>query len=342
MNGAPALKAPWWLPGGNAQTIWSALYAQAPDERTLPWRRDRWTTPDGDFIDVDGVEPLPDASTSAQPMLVLFHGLEGSSASPYARAFARLALDRGWRYAVPHFRGCSGEINWAPRAYHSGDHEEIGWVLERLKAVAPTQPLVAVGISLGGNALMRWAQEAGHTAAKTVAGVVSVSSPLDLAASGAAIDWGFNRWVYARMFLQTMRRKAEQKWRQFPGLFELERVRRATTLYEFDDVFTGPLHGFAGTCDYWRRAAAKPRMREIRVPALALNALNDPFIPASSLPRASDVGDHVTLWQPSQGGHVGFCTSGPGASFPGHVMAMPERVCAWLAQAMGNAGAMRG
>ncbi len=340
MDGDPALKAPWWLPGGNAQTIWSALYAHAPAAGTLPWRRERWTTPDGDFIDVDRVE-APAAGGSAQPLLVLFHGLEGSSTSPYARAFAQLALDRGWRYAVPHFRGCSGEINWTPRAYHSGDHEEIGWVLDRLKAAHPTQPLVAVGISLGGNALMRWAQEAGHTAAQRVAGVVSVSSPLDLAASGAAIDLGFNRWVYARMFLQTMRRKAELKWRQFPGLFDLERVRRATTLYEFDDVFTGPLHGFAGTRDYWHRAAAKPRMRDIRIPALALNALNDPFVPAYSLPRATEVGPHVTLWQPAEGGHVGFCSSEAGG-FPGQVMAMPERVCAWLAQAMGREGGAHG
>ncbi len=338
MDGDVALKAPWWLPGGNAQTIWSALYARAPAAAMLPWRRQRWTTPDDDFMDVDRVGALTAAD---QPLLVLFHGLEGSSASPYARAFARLALDRGWQCAVPHFRGCSGEINWAPRAYHSGDHEEIAWVLERLKAEAPTRRMVAVGISLGGNALMRWAQEAGHTAARTVAGVVSVSSPLDLAASGSAIDRGFNRWIYARMFLKTMRRKAEQKWRQFPGLFDLERVRRATTLYEFDDVFTGPLHGFAGTCDYWHRAAAKPRMSDIRVPALALNALNDPFVPAFSLPLSTEVGSHVTLWQPSEGGHVGFCTSGA-EGFPGHVMAMPERVCAWLAQAMGQEGRWHG
>ncbi len=334
MDGAPALKAPWWLPGGNAQTIWSALYAHAPDGRALPWCRQRWTTPDGDFIDVDCIEPEPGAGSMSRPLLVLFHGLEGSSASPYARAFAQLALQRGWRYAVPHFRGCSGEINCAPRAYHSGDHEEIGWVLQRLKASAPTQPLVAVGISLGGNALMRWAQEAGDAASQTAAGVVSVSSPLDLAASGAAIDRGFNRWVYARMFLKTMRRKAEQKWAQFPGLFDLERVRRATTLYEFDDVFTAPLHGFAGTKDYWRRAAAKPRLSDIRIPALVLNALNDPFVPAWSLPRAAEVGSHVTLWQPAEGGHVGFCA--PGAGFPGHVMAMPDRVCAWLSQALGR------
>ena len=305
------------------------------------WHRERWTTPDGDFIDVDHAtrpEPVRAAemrSTSPKAQLVLFHGLEGSSASPYARAFAQVAATRGWSFAVPHFRGCSGEVNLAPRAYHSGDHEEVDWILRRLKARAPQAPLLAVGISLGGNALMRWAQESGTVAGRTAGAVAAVSSPLDLAASGAAIDRGFNRWVYARMFLKTMRAKAEVKWRQFPGLFDLGRVRASRTLYEFDDAFTGPLHGFRGTDDYWRRAAARQRMHEIRVPALALNATNDPFVPAASLPRADEVGRHVTVWQPAQGGHVGFCRSGAAQPFPGDVMEMPTRVSDWLAQAAG-------
>lgn len=341
MDADHAFRAPWWLPGGHVQTIWSALWARAPDVPVGAWRRERWTTPDGDFIDVDHG---PQAQTgpgrvavaarqSAQ--LVLFHGLEGSSASPYARAFAQVAAARGWSFAVPHFRGCSGEINLAPRAYHSGDHEEVAWILGRLKARAPEVPLMAVGISLGGNALMRWAQESGASAGATVAAVAAVSSPLDLAASGGAIDRGLNRTLYARMFLKTMRAKAEAKWRQFPGLFDLGRVRAARTLYEFDDVFTGPLHGFAGTRDYWSQAAAKPRMRDIRIPALALNALNDPFVPAASLPRQREVGAHVTLWQPAQGGHVGFCRSGPSRPFPGDVMEMPTRLSDWLGQAAG-------
>lgn len=340
MGAPPDFRAPWWLPGGNAQTIWSALCAKAPAPAEGAWRRERWTTPDGDFIDVDSAAPSPvlarpAKSNARRAQLVLFHGLEGSSASPYARAFGHVAAARGWPYTVPHFRGCSGEVNLAPRAYHSGDHEEIDWILRRVKARAPERTLIVVGISLGGNALMRWAQEAGAEAAATVGALAAVSSPLDLAASGAAIDRGFNRRVYARMFLQTMRAKAEVKWRQFPGLFDLGRVRASRTLYEFDDVFTGPLHGFRGTEDYWRRAAARRRMHEIRVPALALNATNDPFVPAASLPGAQEVGSHVTLWQPRHGGHVGFCRQGPGVPFPGDVMEMPLRVSNWLAQAAG-------
>ena len=144
--------APWWLPGGNLQTIWPALYARRVLGPHPVYRRERWDTPDGDFIDVDWLDDT--IETPGQPLLVLFHGLEGSSRSHYAEAFAGFAREWGWAYAVPHFRGCSGELNRAPRAYHSGDFEEIGWLLERLKA-AHNGPLVAVGISLGGNALMR-------------------------------------------------------------------------------------------------------------------------------------------------------------------------------------------
>jgi predicted alpha/beta-fold hydrolase len=257
---------------------------------------------------------------------VLFHGLEGSSASSYAVAFAAAAARRGWAYAVPHFRGCSGELNLAPRAYHSGDFEEIGWILGRLRARA-TAPLRAVGISLGGNALLRWAEEAGATAAATASAVAAVSSPIDLAAGGHAIGRGFNRLVYTRMFLRTMKPKALRKLEQHPGLFDRERLAAARTLYEFDDVFTAPLHGFRGTEDYWRRASAKPHLHRIRIPALVLNALNDPFVPAASLPRHGEVGAFVTLWQPAHGGHVGFAHGRP----PGHVRGMPEAVTDWLA-----------
>lgn len=319
-------RSPAWLPGGNAQTIWAALFGHSGGEPT--YRRERWATPDGDFIDVDfqGAGPGGELISDA-PWLVLFHGLEGSSRGRYALAFADVARQRGWNYAVPHFRGCSGELNLAPRAYHSGDFEEIGWILQRVRARA-SSPVRAVGISLGGNALMRWAAEAGHSASQTAAAVASVCSPLDLMASGDAIGRGFNRLVYTRMFLRTMKPRAMAKWAQHPGLFDKERLLAARDLREFDDVFTGPLHGFKGTDDYWTRASAKPLLHRIRIPALALNALNDPFIPADSLPHASAVGSHVELWQPAHGGHVGFPAGAP----PGHVLTMPQAVAAWLGQ----------
>ncbi|MBT2301783.1 alpha/beta hydrolase [Variovorax paradoxus] len=316
--------APLWLPGGNLQTIWPALYARRVDAPLPAYRRERWNTPDGDFIDVDFLDA---AGSGPKPLLILFHGLEGSSKSHYAEAFAAFAMVRGWDYAVPHFRGCSGELNLAPRAYHSGDHEEIGWILGHLHA-QHGGPMLAAGVSLGGNALLRWTEEAGGEASKLVSAVASISAPLDLAAGGAAIGRGFNRLVYTRMFLSTMKPKALAKLAQHPGLFDRDKLIAAQDLYAFDNVFTAPLHGFRDTDDYWARGSAKPHLDAIRIPALAVNATNDPFVPADSLPRQSEVGRHVTLWQPAHGGHVGFPLGAP----PGHVRGMPERVGGWLAQ----------
>ena len=318
-------KAPAWLPGGNLQTIWAATRARRHLGPPPHFTRERWATPDGDFVDVDHLQRPPGAAPPAQH-LVLFHGLEGSSASQYAQAFATVARQHGWAYSVPHFRGCSGELNLAPRAYHSGDFEEIGWMLQRLRLGSRT-PLLVVGISLGGNALLRWAQEAGDSAAATVAAVAAVSSPIDMAAAGRAIDRGFNWLVYSRMFLATMKPRALAKWLQHPGLFDREKLLQARTLYEFDDVFTAPVHGFRDTPDYWARASAKPQLARIRIPALVLNARNDPFVPGASLPAQAQVGSHVTLWQPAHGGHVGFPHGRP----PGRVLRMPQAVATWLA-----------
>jgi predicted alpha/beta-fold hydrolase len=313
-------RAPPWLPGGHLQTIWPALAARRYAGERPAYARERWGTPDGDFIDVD-----TQAGRAGAPVLVLFHGLEGSSRSHYAEAFAHEARRAGWTFVVPHFRGCSGEINRAPRAYHSGDFEEVGWILQRLRE-RHGAPLHVAGVSLGGNALLRWAEEAGDAAASTAVCVAAVCSPIDLAAGGHAIGRGFNRLVYTRMFLRTMKPKALLKLKQHPGLFDRTRLMAARDLYEFDNVFTAPLHGFRDTDDYWTRASAKPHLARIRIPALVLNARNDPFVPAASLPDISHVGRCVTLWQPVHGGHVGFARGVP----PGHVMTLPQAVMGWM------------
>lgn len=321
---------PVWLPGSHTQTIWPALFSRSNTGTALCFTRERWTTPDQDFIDVDWLQPTPYTPARGKPLLVQFHGLEGSSKSHYSQAFADLARQRGWVFAVPHFRGCSGEPNLAPRAYHSGDFEEIGWILQRFRAWQDQQgggPLLVVGVSLGGNALMRWAAEAGDTAAQVATAVAAVCSPLNLTAGGHAIGRGFNRLVYNRMFLNSMRPKTLAKLDQHPGLFSREAMLAARDLYAFDNVFTGPVHGFRDAEDYWRRASAKPHLRSIRIPALLLNARNDPFVPAASLPTVADVSAQVTLWQPAYGGHVGFAQG----RWPGHVLAMPEAVSGWLA-----------
>lgn len=343
---------PGWLPGGHLQTLWPALFCSRHVDAPPRYRRERWDTPDGDFIDVDwlaspgDVAPVhagaaarvpwhlgqgyarADAVPRPQPpLLVLFHGLEGSSRSHYALAFADAARRLGWRLAVPHFRGCSGEINRAPRAYHSGDFEEIGWILARCRA-EHGGPLLAVGVSLGGNALMRWAAEAGDSAAALVRAVCAVSAPLDLMSSGQALGRGANRWLYTPMFLRTMKPKALTKLAQYPGLFERRRLLAARTLQDFDDVFTAPLHGFRDAHDYWTRAAARPHLGRVRLPALLVNACNDPFVPAHSLPVASDVSAATVLARPAHGGHVGFAAG----RFPAHVLSLPEAVTRWLVQ----------
>jgi predicted alpha/beta-fold hydrolase len=324
-------RAPAWLPGGHAQTIWSALYARRKFGPGLPLLRERWTAPDGDFIDVDRQR----ARGPNRPLLVLFHGLEGSSASHYAQAFADWAEEHDVHFALPHFRGCSGEMNHGPRAYHSGDHQEIHWVLQRLRAQHQTeggQTLVAAGVSLGGNALMRWAAEHGASAKFSADAIASICSPLDLVKSGQAIGRGLNRQIYTRMFLRSMKPKAMAKLNQHPGLFDAKQLMAASDLYEFDNVFTAPLHGFKNTDEYWSKASAKPMMKHIQLPALALNARNDPFVPASSLPQQADVSQSVTLWQPEQGGHVGFAQG----SWPSHVRGLPDAVGNWLMAAAGQ------
>jgi uncharacterized protein len=165
--------APVWLPGGQTQTIWPALFSRRANGAMPRFVRERWTTPDQDFIDVDWLQPAVATPTQNAPLLVQFHGLEGSSQSHYAQAFADVARQHGWAYAVPHFRGCSGELNLAPRAYHSGDFEEVDWILRRFRAWQDQRgggPMLVVGVSLGGNALMRWAAEAGDAAAAVATG----------------------------------------------------------------------------------------------------------------------------------------------------------------------------
>jgi predicted alpha/beta-fold hydrolase len=313
-------RAPAWLPGGHAQTIWAALFARRYTGEAPRFVRERWTTPDNDFIDVDLQAGPPGAR-----WLVVFHGLEGSSTSQYVQAFAHVARVAGVHFAAPHFRGCSGQLNLAPRAYHSGDFAEVGWILSRLRERSAA-PLFAAGVSLGGNALLRWAEEAGGSAARTASAVAAVCAPIDLAAGGHAMGRGFNRQVYTRMFLHTMKPRALAKLAQYPGLFDRDRLLAARDLYEFDNIFTAPLHGFTDTDDYWARGSAKPRLHTIRIPALLLNARNDPFVPAWCLPAQHDVGDRVTLWQPEHGGHVGF----PAGTPPGDVLTMPRAVLGWL------------
>lgn len=305
-------RAPRWLPGGHAQTLWPLLIKPRP----LKLRRERWTTPDGDFIDVDHLDGPADG-----PLLVLFHGLEGSARSHYAISTARACRKAGWRFVVPHFRGCSGQLNLRPRAYHSGDSAEIDWILRRLYASNGERRMHAAGVSLGGNALLKWAGERGTSAGEIVTGIAAMCPPLDLAGCGHNLARGFNR-VYTQHFLKTLKATAGERLQRFPDLFDATRMRNASNFYEFDDAVTGPVHGFAGADDYWQRSSAKPWLKSIAIPALVVNPKNDPFLPESYLPSIMETGTKVRLEQPTEGGHVGF-VSGP---FPGNLDWLPQRL----------------
>ncbi len=315
--------APVWLPGGHVQTIYPVLL---PDP-VVAYRRERVSAPDGDFWLFDWLDTgtPPDAG---MPLVVLFHGLEGSSRSHYALALMARLARLGWRGVVAHFRGCGGETNLMPRAYHSGDHAEIGAMLAAVRArVEPATTMFAFGVSLGGSALLNWVGRAGIDAANTITAAAAASVPLDLMASGLAIDKGLNHLIYVNMFLRTLKPKALAMAQRFPGRFDAQQVAAAKSLWDFDDAFTAPVHGFAGTVDYWTRASSKPWLRDVSLPTLVLNARNDPFVPAASLPDATAVSMAVVLEQPEDGGHAGFAT--PPA--PGHIQWLAERVTSFFA-----------
>lgn len=318
---------PIWLPDGHSQTLYAATLASYLRVR---FARERVDTPDGDFIDIDWVLPGANAgktpaSASAPhsgPALAIFHGLEGSSGSRYAQSMANYFRARGWAVAVPHFRGCSGMPNRLPRAYHSGDSEEIGFMLQTLRERLPHARWHAVGVSLGGNALAKFLGESGSAAAWLTA-CAAISAPLDLTGGGHALGRGLiNRHIYTRTFMRTLRAKVLDKARRFPGVIDVLRVDHARDLYEFDDAYTAPLHGFENVADYWRRASSLPWLGGITVPTLILNARNDPFQPGHLLPGPAQASRQVLLHQPANGGHVGFATG----TFPTNLNWLPRRL----------------
>ncbi|NWG39127.1 MAG: alpha/beta fold hydrolase [Hydrogenophilaceae bacterium] len=312
---AEAYVAPPWLPGGNLQTLYTAAFLRGPD---IEYRRERWEWPDGDFVDADWV----DANQPDAPIVVLFHGLEGSSQSFYARDLMHTVKQRGWRGVVPHFRGCSGEPNRLPRAYFAGDTAEIEAMLRRVKSAFPEAPLYAVGVSLGGNAVLKWLGDAGNQAATLVRAAAGVSAPLDMNAAGHALDRGLNRAIYTSHFLLSLKRKALDKAERFPGLLDQAAIEAATTFQEYDTLVTARLHGYLDAEDYWTRTSSKPGLKNIVIPTLVINAKNDPFLPASALPTPDGVSTFVTLEQPEEGGHVAF----PSGPFPGNIDWLPARI----------------
>jgi uncharacterized protein len=318
-NASGEYHAPWWLPCGHLQTLYARTLGQ---NYAVAYRRERWETPDRDFIDLDWLDETPDAAK----LLVLFHGLEGCSGSHYALSLLDEFRRRGWRGVVPHFRGCGGEPNRLARSYHSGDSREVHWILHRLKERNPQARIYAVGVSLGGNMLLKWLGEEGKAAAAVVNRAVAVSTPLDLVAAAGALDYGLNRFIYTRHFLRYLRPKALEKITAHDLTIDAQALRTSSTFRQFDDLFTAPVHGFKDAMDYWRRSSSKPWLEEIKLPTLLINARNDPFLPESALPGVEEVSGSVAMDFPPEGGHVGFVTG----EFPGRLDWLPNRVLSFF------------
>ena len=293
-------RPPFWYRGRHLQTLWGPLLRHW---RRPPLRRERLETPDGDFVDLDWLDGAPESG----PLIIILHGLEGSSRSHYARGLLRETARLGWRGAVLHFRSCSGEVNRLPRLYHSGDTRDLEWVVERLRSREAEPRIGLIGISLGGNVVLKWLGEQGESAPGAVVGAVAISTPFDLTACAEVLDRGFNRTVYTESFLRTMKAKIRAKTHLYDGRIDVAAVLRSRTFTEYDRRFTAPINGFADERDYWSRASSAPYLERIRRPTLLINAANDPFLPGERLPTAEVA---RSRWLEAafveQGGHVGF------------------------------------
>jgi len=312
------------------QTVWGPLFRRD----RIQWRRERVVTSDGDFVDLDWAAGAP----AGAPILLVLHGLEGSSRSHYAIGLMRQALERGWRAATLNFRSCSGELNRLRPFYHSGDTADLDEVVRLLVEREPGVRFGAVGVSLGGNVLLKWLGERGATAPEAIAGAAAISVPFNLTPCAEALDRGFCRLLYTTHFLGTMRTKIRLKAERDPGLREivdLALALRSRTFAEYDRAVTAPLNGFADERDYWTRASSAPYLDRICRPTLLVNALDDPIVPPAALPDPAALPPLVRAEFVPRGGHAAFFEG-----WPWRVRSWAERrVVEFLAPLVIGAGA---
>ena len=294
----------WWVPGAHLQTLWGKLVRRPP---RVPTRVERWHTPDGDELELRRLDASP-GRDRATPRLLILHGLEGTIRSHYVLGLLDQARRRGWAADVLIFRGCNGRLPRARRFYHSGETTDVDLVVRRLVHEHPGQPIVAVGVSLGGNVLLKWLGERGDDLPTELRAAAAVSVPYDLERGSRQIERGFSR-IYTAHFLRTLRQKALAKLAEEPELFEEAPLRAARTLTDFDDAVTAPVHGFASAHDYYTRSSARHFLGGIRRPTLLLSAYDDPFLPREVLDDVAVVAArnwYLTVEFHSRGGHVGF------------------------------------
>mgnify|MGYP002780614796 FL=1 len=301
-------RSAWWVPGAHAQTIVGRYLRRT---LRLALRRERLETPDGDFLDLDFPAAAVALAAPDTPTVLVLHGLEGSAASGYVAHTLRYLVQHRIRGVALNFRSCSGEPNRLARLYHAGDTADLRFVLGRLRERFPAAPLGAVGFSLGGNVLLKYLGEEGEAAPLRAA--VAVSVPFDLAAGAAKLERGMGR-VYTRHFLRKLRGKSLEKAHLLDAREHAARLRRARTLRQFDDAATAPLHGFRDAEEYYSASSAARYLHAIRLPTLLLHSVDDPFLPASAVPRAVVLANpHLVDGFTNSGGHVGFVAGRPWA-----------------------------
>jgi predicted alpha/beta-fold hydrolase len=291
----------WWLPGAHLQTLGARFLRSW---LRVPFRRERVELPDGDFLDLDFAYPRSRSAGDARPIAVVLHGLEGSARAGYARVIHRALRDDGIAGVGLNFRSCSGELNRLPRFYHSGDTDDLRRVLDLLVDRHPGRPVGAIGVSIGGNVLLKFLGEAGS--GSCVAAAAAISAPYDLSA-GADYMLGPRGRLYNAYLLRSLRRKLEAKRPILPPGIDVAAAVGARSFRAFDDAATAPLHGFSDAEDYYRQSSSARFLGEIRTPTLLVHALDDPFLPPESVPvSAVEANPHlVAAFQPC-GGHVGF------------------------------------
>lgn len=294
----------WWCPGQHSQTIWRKLFGHSPK---LSLRRERWKTPDGDFLDLDFLNPTYSENKEEKiPTILFLHGLEGSSRTKYILGMFHRSTLKGWRGIGLNFRSCSGEINKQKRFYHSGETSDLNWVIDQLIHRFPGSPLLIVGFSLGGNVLLKWLGEKGNGVPNQLQGAVAISVPFNLGTAAHRIDQGFNK-IYRRNFLKTLIKKSLMKERLFPGLVDPKKVSRIVSFTEFDHEVTAPIHGFSDAQDYWKQCSSAQFLGSIQRPTLLISAMDDPFLPPSELPtKTVSQSKYLKACFPRYGGHVGF------------------------------------
>ncbi|MEM9990931.1 MAG: alpha/beta fold hydrolase [Bacteroidota bacterium] len=296
-------RPPFLLRNRHLNTVFAPLFRR---QKRPPFVRQRLTTKDGDFLDIDLL--IADDTSPNQRLVVLCHGLEGSSESQYVLALAKLFHADNWDVVALNYRGCSGEMNRLPQMYHSGMTSDLDMVIQHLEA--PYQSIGIVGISMGGNLSLVYVGEQSADISPKIKGLVAISVPTDLVAGVRQIMRPIN-YVYEQRFLRSLLAKMRLKSKQYPAIFTTKKIKRVRTLYEFDDTFTAPLHGFKDALDYYTQCSSGRFIDQIRVPTLIINALDDPFLPSACYPQdAVQNNSYVDLLTPKYGGHVGFVEFG--------------------------------